>query len=264
MGLAAQNYHDVRMGFPCGGYYNYMAYGYQFNNISSAAGITVTGAPLPGPNQQGGWPLFILPYMEGDNLYNTTSLTTLLGSPSKVFYCPSRRSPQVATNGLATVDYYGANGLSPQAVAGTNMGGNNGPIAINGRAAVTIVQISDGSSNTMLFGEKNLCLPALNQGTDYCDWAGYTWGADSGSSGAWDNTMGNALVQPQQDLTAISGCGSTSPIQGTHGFGSSHVGAFNTVFCDGHVQPIQYSVNINTFYWLTQINDGQVIDFTTF
>jgi prepilin-type processing-associated H-X9-DG protein len=91
------------------------------------------------------------------------------------------------------------------------------------------------------------------------DNAGYTWGADYGGSGNWDNTMGNALVQPQQDLSAITGCG-----QGTHGFGSSHIGAFNAVFCDGHVQPIQYAVNINTFYYLTAINDGQVIDFTTF
>ena len=222
---------------------NHQAYGFQDSSLPGNP-TGVSGSPRgAGPNQQGGWAWYILPYMEQDNLFKSTNLYTILSTPVKTYYCPSRRSAVANSNGFAAIDYYGSNQ------------NNTGAIACNGKGGVAITSISDGTSNTIAVGEKNICLAQLGSGNDAVDnIGGYTWGNDYGGSGNWDNTMGSYSYQPQQDLTASTGCN-----QGTHGFGSAHGSRFNAVFCDGHVSTIGYSVNLTVFQNLSNINDGQVI-----
>ncbi|HTU22100.1 MAG TPA: DUF1559 domain-containing protein [Gemmataceae bacterium] len=243
IGLALQNHHDTYSFLPGGGT--------NTNTITSSPSGT---SPLTGMNQSCGWPFMILPFMEQQNIYNlavnNNAVTNQLVKP---FFCPARRGPQLDQNGYAGIDYSGncendpANNNTFSAL-GIN---SRGIIAAKGQSTLTLVQITDGTSNTIAVSEKNLCLPKLNTGQDICDNQGYTWGHDYGNSGNYDNTLSNVNYQPQMDLTAASGCN-----QGSHGFGSSHVGKFQAVFADGSVQGISYSVSLLTFQQLCSINDG--------
>ena len=240
IGLAFQNHHDTVGFLPCSSD-NHQAYNYQSNSLPGNPTAESGSPAAPGRTQQGGWGWYILPYMEQTSLFKSTNLYTILTTPVKTYYCPSRRAAQVNNNGFAGMDYYGSNQ------------NNTGAIACNGKAGVTLVQITDGSSNTIAVGEKNICRPQLGTGNDNVDNAGgYTWGTDFGGSGNWDNTMGRSDLQPQQDLAA--NCS-----EGTHGFGSAHTARFNAVFCDGHVSTIGYNVDPTVFSNLCNTNDGQVI-----
>ncbi len=90
IGLAFHNHHDTLRYFPTGGWFPYSPPTY------------LNGAPAVGPQQQAGWAFQILPYLEGDNVWRGGSGQTdvqraaiAIGSPNPVFFCPSRRSPQV-------------------------------------------------------------------------------------------------------------------------------------------------------------------------
>jgi len=177
-------------------------------------------------------------------------MQVIVGTPIKGYFCPSRRAPVVA-NGFALIDYYASDTTQSP---GSTPWASTGVVRPNSLSTVTIVEITDGTSNTIAVSEKNLCLKVLSSGNDIEDGVGYTWGADYGGSGNWDNTLGNVNYQPQQDLPASTNCGT-----GTHGFGSAHIQAMNAVFADGHVQPISYSVNLTVFQNLCGTNDGNVI-----
>ncbi|HTU23313.1 MAG TPA: DUF1559 domain-containing protein [Gemmataceae bacterium] len=246
MGLALQNHHDTYNFLPTGG----------VNTLN----VVMNGAtPTVGQAQQASWAYQILPFLEQQNAYN-------LGSGAakvliKPYFCPSRRGPTILTNtGYAGFDYY-ASGVAPTGaspsgtftIPGTGVS-TRGIIAPNSMACVTLVQISDGTSNTLAVGEKSLCPSLLNTGNDHCDNEGYMWGADCGDTTCWDNSVGCPTTQPQQDSTYAKPCALS-----TSGFGSSHPAKFNAVFCDGSVQNISYSVTTTVFAELCGINDGAVI-----
>jgi len=253
MGLAFQNHHDTLGYMPCGGTNAYPSWTGTNPDVGNS------------PNwQRGSWCYQILPYIEQDNLWKnppqTGNTNIVVATPVKAFYCPSRRAPTVYNN-RAMTDYYGSaqyngtgNYANGNAGNGYPNGYPNGVIRCNGDHGVTISQIADGTSNTVAVAEKELCITALgNQSADGPNGnGGWTWGCDFGGGGNWDNTMGRSNVQPQQD--ALTGCN-----DGTKGFGSSHTGKFQAVFCDGSVTSVGYNVNINIWMQLCNIADGQVI-----
>jgi prepilin-type N-terminal cleavage/methylation domain-containing protein/prepilin-type processing-associated H-X9-DG protein len=250
MGLALQNCHDQLGTFPTGGTNSWPTLG-----TSPPTGISTSNNPQPGS-----WAFNILPYMEQSPLYLCNNNTTARNTPVKAFFCPSRRGPSTATGGnapgSALFDYYGSaaggNGNPTFTVTGTNAT-TRGIITRYDQPQIKMTQISDGTSNTLAVGEKNLCTSQLNTGNDACDNAGYGWGYDFGGSGNWDNTLAWVQYQPQQDLNGSTGCN-----QGTHGFGSAHQNGFNAVMVDGSVRTIQYSTSLFIVQSLCGINDGQV------
>ncbi len=180
IGLGAQNFHDTVGYLPTGGT---NTNGIQLNATNTTPILTNTNG---GPNfQTTSWAYEILPYIEQQNVYN---LAQAVGNENngqnaitmaviKTYFCPSRRSPQVS-NGYGGMDY-----------AGNNENGT-GAIKLGNAGTLTLAQITsaDGTSNTMLVGEKNLCIPKLNNGGDVCDNRGYTWGYDFGGSGNYDRS----------------------------------------------------------------------------
>ena len=67
------------------------------------------------------------------------------------------------------------------------------------QAPTALVQISDGTSNTMMVGEKNLCSPKLNSRNDICDNQGYTCGSPAimrftGTSSRFPDNVRGTLV----------------------------------------------------------------------
>jgi len=246
MGLALQNHHDTIGYLPCGG----------TNAFPNANGAN----PAIGQQQNGSWAYQILPYME----QNAVWMGVVTGvAPQqfaiKNFFCPSRRGP-IQVNGpggtVGAMDY----AASCQNNPGSNWQGFRGIIQVKNQAPVTLMSITDGTSNTIGVSEKELSITNLSTGNDQCDNAGYTWGYDFGGSGNWDNTLERADIQVAQDgANGLAGTGN-----GTHGFGSRHIGKMNACMCDGSVQGISYSATQAVFQSLCYINDGNVIPSNSF
>jgi prepilin-type N-terminal cleavage/methylation domain-containing protein/prepilin-type processing-associated H-X9-DG protein len=234
MGLALQGYHDSYNCFPSGGT--------NTNNVTYINGIPAAGATWP--LQTASWAFSILPYIEQNNVYMSGNQGMIQSAVIKTYFCPSRRNP-VAVNGFGLMDYSGS-------AESTNLG--IGVITGMNIYPTNMMQITDGTSNTIAISEKNLCISRYSTGNDPCDNRGYSWGYDYGGSGNWDNTLSSYNYQPQQDLAVNTGC-----TQGTHGFGSAHQGGMQAVFVDGSVSRISYGINPQVFQWLCIINDGNVI-----
>jgi prepilin-type N-terminal cleavage/methylation domain-containing protein/prepilin-type processing-associated H-X9-DG protein len=243
MGLALHGYHDANNAFPGGGS-NQVVYGSTTTWSVGSLNGTATGQPPPyTSNVSGGWAFQILPYAEQANVYNSTSQQLICSTPIPIYFCPSRRSPQKNPGGLAGIDYYG----NAYNCWGNSMG--NGLIRPYNQSRTTMLGITDGTSNTIAIGEKNLCITTL--GNDCTSGPSYAWGVDGGNSGNWDTTTltNNHNFSPQTDLKG--GCN-----QGTHGFGSSHTNVFNALYADGSVKSVQNSISVTTLQLLLNINDG--------
>jgi prepilin-type N-terminal cleavage/methylation domain-containing protein len=204
------------------------------------------GQPATGPAQEGGWGFQILPYIEGDNAYGGATIAecqiTAISTPNKLFFCPSRRPPMTSP---VVATWYSPPGSYAHALCdyAASNGDNNGVVAY-GYDGLEIGAITDGTSNTLLIGDKSLDLLHLGQ-LQSDDNEGYTAGWD------WD-VIRWASIQPRPD-THDGG-------NGAGAFGSSHVGSFNAVFADGAVHRINYNINLTVFDHLGNRADGVAVD----
>ena len=121
-------------------------------------------------------------------------------------------------------------------------------------------QITDGTSNTYMAGEKYCNPDNYANGLDGWDDQGWNIGRDwdntrwAGNNGTWGNTQwaGNAAAfQPFQDRPGLG--------QGA-AFGSAHANGFQMAFCDGSVRMTSYSIDPETHHCLGVRNDGKRID----
>jgi prepilin-type N-terminal cleavage/methylation domain-containing protein/prepilin-type processing-associated H-X9-DG protein len=262
-GLAFHNHHYTYNFFPGGG----DAWGSPPNYVF--------GMPAVGVQQDAGWGFQVLPFIEGDNAWkggqastDTGRVEVAVGTPNKLFFCPSRRSPmtlvylqaygpeyldsfpppqpsQVIT---ALCDYAASNRENTGVVVRTAGSPEDGP---NPQPNTTFASITDGTSNTLLLGDKRMNRALLGQRQDD-DSEGYTTGFDS-------NTVRTTSQPPAPDFNNAS-----LPPNGQYLFGSSHTGGFNAVFADGSVHFIPYSINATVFSYLGNRSDGQVIDGSSF
>jgi hypothetical protein len=112
---------------------------------------------------------------------------------------------------------------------------------------IKIADVTDGASNTYLLGEK-----ALNPDT-------YATGTDPG-----DNE--SALIGDNPDITRNTNpsygllMADTPGYYGGNIFGSAHVAGFQMAMCDGSVQMMRYSIDLETYRRLGNRKDGQTID----
>jgi prepilin-type N-terminal cleavage/methylation domain-containing protein/prepilin-type processing-associated H-X9-DG protein len=243
IGLAFHNHHDRFSYFPTGGWDWTLPPTY------------MNGQPLVGPDQRAGWGFQILPFVEGDNVWKGGSASTdrqrvlvAIGTPNKVFFCPARRPPQTIT---LTEDEY-MNGITATfalcdyAASNKEMTG-----VVRQYKPVRIADITDGTSNTLLGGDKRLNLGRLGQPQKDDD-TGYTTGWD-------EDTIRRTDQPPQPDFVSVDP-GAT----GEKLFGSSHTGGFNIVLVDGSVRFLSYAIDSQTFEYLGNRNDGQAISLDGF
>lgn len=223
------------------------------------------GRPAVAPRQQGGWGFQILPYIEQEAVWTGGAATTdidrsilAIGTTIDAMFCPSRRRPEkVSATGWypgdggkvyphAKNDYAACchdtssaqpNGIGPV----TRVDPPGGKLDTTDMAAIT-----DGTSNTMLLGEKRLNTFYLGKMVAH-DNEGYTC--------AWNHdTLRYSTNEARPDYNANDG-GATDGDR----FGSSHTGGMNIALCDGSVRFMSYSIGLDMFKRLGNKQDGLVV-----
>jgi prepilin-type N-terminal cleavage/methylation domain-containing protein/prepilin-type processing-associated H-X9-DG protein len=114
---------------------------------------------------------------------------------------------------------------------------------------VKLGQIADGTSNTILAGEKYLNADNYTTGADPSDnetWC-TGWNNDNYRVSKTEQDTEQAYRPPMQDIAGV-----TDVLR----FGSAHPSGMHAVYADGHVDQIEYGVNPETFRRLTNRNDG--------
>ncbi|MDO4575224.1 MAG: DUF1559 domain-containing protein [Planctomycetia bacterium] len=269
MGLACLNHETLTRGYPSGGW------GFQWlGDPDQGLGVNQPGnwtfSILPFMEQNALFQLGAGGTAQEKKDANAVRMET----PLAFFHCPSRRSPKVYPLYGKTAFYNGTNtGYS----AKSDYGGSTGSLAYNAlyknqcssvsdcaaqteswwkesasggtldprgilfrRSAVRHGEITDGTSQTYLLGEKYVqpeayeTLAVIHDG-----WSLYQPLAI--------HTARHAEKLPIQDRMGYA--------EGSGIFGSSHAGSFGMALCDGSVQRIPYSISLAVHYCLGFRND---------
>jgi prepilin-type processing-associated H-X9-DG protein len=266
IGLAMHNFYNDYNRFPAGGTDWWYGIAYEGN------------VPRTPPWQTVGWMYQILPYIEQDATYRQISFDEwgsvgiTSRTPIKIYFCPSKRPPDVSPNGRAMNDY----ASSIPAWKDINNPGNidpfwwgggfdhRGVVARNepqGRdLKITFAAIYDGSSNTVMIGEKWL-RPDRYLGNDWMDDQGWLCG--------WDpDIIRIGSIRPKQDFNWVTGVDETryghDEWNQGFGFGAAHPGGMNTLFGDGSVRTYGYQLDQWVWWYLTDRLDGVNVDTSTF
>jgi prepilin-type N-terminal cleavage/methylation domain-containing protein/prepilin-type processing-associated H-X9-DG protein len=249
LGLACHSHDASTTRLPTGGW------GYWWN-----------GDPDRGTDhrQPGGWGFNVLPYIEQDDLYRLgagqpptqkrAAISRRLGTPLKLFNCPSRRPARAWPNGwdlqFWDCDFVPAEGRSDYAANAGDQPidefyfgppdlatGDNSNYAwpdtsvlsgvIFQRSEVGLAHIPHGTSNTYLLGEKYLDPDAYTTGMDAADNESLYTGFDNDNSRCTSSP-------PQQDRRGYAD---------TLRFGSAHRAGLNMAYCDGSVHFIAFSID---------------------
>jgi hypothetical protein len=229
-----------------------------------------------GPTQHWSWRYQILPYIDQNNVFVLTSNATIRSTPMTVFSCPTRRPPTVI-GAISTADYAanaGSNWCPADSVAvwtGVIVPGmlNNINIKVG---LVRIAAISDGTSNTLMLGEKYVPKDRYTTGDTWGD--NETWAGGN----SWGHTR-CANQQPRQDApysntargappaNAAANAGKCGPWGlGTSGgyfdfWGSAHSGGFQVAMADGTVRMLRYDITLAILRALHDRADGAAVNF---
>jgi prepilin-type N-terminal cleavage/methylation domain-containing protein/prepilin-type processing-associated H-X9-DG protein len=262
IGIALHNAHNAVRHFPTGGW----GYYWVLDNPQQY-GV--------GSRQPGGWIGCTLPYLEQDNLYNLgrggTPQQIYQNNAQRVaiavptFNCPSRRNGGPYPNDSSN-DYHDCDPAIPPLMARSDYAGNagdqqtpqngNGPSTLdegqNGpftwvqnppgtgifyqRSMTRIAEITSGTSNVFLAGEKFMDLAHYSDGL---------WGGDNENMYCgYDNDVNRCTFNvPMQDAPNIP----LNPLQPQFRFGSVHAGGVNMLMCDGSVRFVEYGIDLSVW-----------------
>jgi prepilin-type N-terminal cleavage/methylation domain-containing protein len=255
-----------------------------------------------GRPQPGGWAFDILSFMEqtatraiGKGLpfeEKRQALADLKAQPVPLFYCPSRRAPVA----YPSINELSNNSREPRNVAKTDYAANGGSHlrlgegpsrncldrypncnwedafdfassvfdGLSGQVSqVTQAQVSDGTSQTLLVGEKYLNPESYETGRDGGDNNSLYQGNDR------DIVRWVPPLDPQgTGQTLPAGENEFMPLSDTpqrdeswsHRFGSAHAAGFYAAYVDGSVHLINFDIAPHIYHRLGVRNDGLMVD----
>jgi prepilin-type N-terminal cleavage/methylation domain-containing protein len=289
MGLAVHNFHSTTGSFP----------------------------PSAIRDDWASWAVFLLPYVEQDNIYRLWNLQKRWPEQAKnpdprphnvkIYFCPSRRSPDVgfsvndvanspastlgafpgglgdyacnsgndSTNnrGRGALMFTSATGVTPTGQIITNNFDASpvGTLITSYKFQTSIASITDGTSNTLLIGEKHI-RPGSREGKNEdrsifsgCNANNYARLAGFPPAGVaqGDKVKQYPLAPSERDATMAT---TTPPgaYDSNSIFGGPHSGICMFVFCDGSVHGIKNSIDLETLTRLAVRNDGLPINANDF
>jgi prepilin-type N-terminal cleavage/methylation domain-containing protein/prepilin-type processing-associated H-X9-DG protein len=308
LGISMHNFHDTQGRFPSAGWYEWcnampaavppginaadwpqngclIAYG----NVNSFSNGPVTssqptGQPWAGPpNQAAGWPFQLLPFIE-QQAAQTQAGGYIRNTGVKVMVCPSRRPPNIRlTNGSAAggkpldyaAPYFGPVSSAvatvkadPLSIAGIIVPAEPPAARGNPDNVVRFANVTDGTSNTMLLGEKWLRPDQYLTGAwmddhnfaSSIDQDGIRIGDRSPVRDTTKNPITGVQVasgdnNPCCDWWRDPNTQSPSPRLGSY-FGGAHPGGMNALAADGSVRGINWNISQAVFAAFGNKGDG--------
>lgn len=220
------------------------------------------------------WPAILLPFVEAGNQYNLIDTHYRVSDWPAAAYqtqlpfylCPSRPPAVLSVNdfanpGGALTDYSGSFGTAadyirsngaiipaiPQSIT-TDSAGK--PYLAKWQAQVRFASVTDGTSNTTMFGEKHIRPNSLRGKNE-----------DRSAFSAVRNThrrmMGRHVTATETVDRPLLPPNAQTPTNANSSFGSAHTGLCQFALVDGSVQAISTSTDILILTRLVNKNDGE-------
>jgi prepilin-type processing-associated H-X9-DG protein len=189
---------------------------------------------LPPRRQTGSWAYAILPYLEQEAVFQKRAWTSAFA----IYVCPSRRiaEPQEAP----AADQYGSYLAGGWAWGKTDYAANFKAIP-NRPKCYTLAVFTDGTSQTILVGEKSVDPNNYATGTWFWDEPFFLGGA------------GGTEREGTKILKDVRG------VYFAYNWGSAHSGGAQFLFADGHVQLLAYGTAESTVKALLTPNGDEVV-----
>jgi prepilin-type N-terminal cleavage/methylation domain-containing protein/prepilin-type processing-associated H-X9-DG protein len=201
----------------------------------------------------------MLPYLEQDNLYNSSRVGNLYSlanngvyaTPLKVFLCPS--DPSVNATGTVSDEQGTAWGASSYACntwlfCDVDSSGN----LLDPAGGLRLSQVSDGLSNTLLYGEKYSTCTNADNPIGGSSWSYYR--LDDAAPMLWaaifvtdDKSMFLTRPNPFQ--------GNCDPWQ----VSTPHSGGMIVCMCDGSVRSVSPGISPTTWWYVNTPGGGEVV-----
>ncbi len=264
IGLACQNHIQALGAFPTGGrgYTTYRTW--------------VGNNPAKYTTQTWSWAYQILPFIEETPTYLIPDDNTAAATPTATYFCPTRRAPTVLAGGYwastslprAQADYAGNAGSSSENGDGGGMygDGKDGVIVEQAVGIIRFRDITDGTSHTLLIGEKRMNVAYCTTDQQPDDNDGYVGGFqdDVVRFGVANSAYGPIIPEPDLQHALQYTWGAPQPIQPPiWEFGSSHPGVCQFVLCDGSVQTMAFTIDAVSFQYWASRNDGFSVQLPT-
>ena len=293
LALACHNYEGAEQAFPSG---------YTQDRINAAGQVYVSGSTSGFGFQGHSVFYFLLPYIEQQNLFQqmdarvplnniSNVASTRAAAAPKTFLCPSdsalaQGAMPFPSTGTQTALYgatsYKANGGSRPVFATSAT--NDGMFMATGTAArkaasapsgmrVRIADVTDGTSNTLLFGERNhtdrnfdtFTIAGWNSGSTLAGWT--RWYPAGGAAGQ-GNIFCGAFAPLNYSIPWAHGQPGAPTSQSAwfvfqdqrfSSIGSQHTGGANVAFADGSVRFLTNGTSQSVLALMCMRADGQVI-----
>jgi prepilin-type N-terminal cleavage/methylation domain-containing protein/prepilin-type processing-associated H-X9-DG protein len=298
--LAVHNYESANGSFPIGTLISQEA-NYTYTCALPSFGYSVFALLLPNMEQSTVYNSINFNFPPGGHAYlgqdagaiNNTGMTTRVNS----YICPSDfpQTPyptSVTTNGYSQTSYAGSAGTfdiwhwfcgCPPGIGGLSCQGSTqiaGDGVFFGNVAVRLQNITDGTSNTVAFGETSKYLNDLD--AEFNSWSRALWFGSSNPGSTRPEALASTVPRMNGPFyVGDSGGGPSGPkytpslaptsetngwlwlqngfdcrVLGQFGFHSLHPGGANFAFCDGSVKFLKQTIDMGNPNFTPPINIG--------